>query len=71
MTGRSDRCAHCPISTRLVMPGWRRRPLEVRLNGLGQVRTVIDGLGIHGLSVRSPHEGAVPLVLTNVRGSPR
>jgi pimeloyl-ACP methyl ester carboxylesterase len=42
---------------------WRRA--EGWLNGLPQFRTVIDGLGIHGLHVRSRHEGALPLVLTH------
>jgi pimeloyl-ACP methyl ester carboxylesterase len=41
------------------------RATEGRLNGLGQSRTVVDGLGIHFLHVRSPHEGALPLVLTH------
>ncbi|HEY7591593.1 MAG TPA: epoxide hydrolase [Actinophytocola sp.] len=42
---------------------WRRT--EARLNGLPQFRTEIDGLRIHFLHVRSPHEGALPLVLTH------
>jgi epoxide hydrolase len=42
---------------------WRR--CEARLNELGQFRTEIDGLGIHFLHVRSPHAGAMPLVLTH------
>ena len=42
---------------------WRR--CEARLNALPQVRTEIDGLGIHVLHVRSPHDGALPLVLTH------
>jgi hypothetical protein len=42
---------------------WRR--CEARLNGLGQFRTVIDGLGIHFLHVRSPEPGAMPLILTH------
>lgn len=42
---------------------WRR--LESRLNGLGQYRTRIDGLGIHFLHVRSRHRDAVPLLLTH------
>jgi pimeloyl-ACP methyl ester carboxylesterase len=42
---------------------WRR--LEARLNALGQFRTTIDGLGIHFLHVRSPHPGALPLVLSH------
>jgi len=48
---------------------WRRRydwrRCEARLNGLGQFRTEIDGLGIHFLSVRSPHPDALPLVITH------
>jgi len=41
------------------------RETEARLNALPQVRTEIDGLGIHALHVRSPHPGAIPLVLTH------
>nr|WP_238992775.1 epoxide hydrolase family protein [Jiangella aurantiaca] len=42
---------------------WRRA--EGWLNGLPQFRTVVDGLGIHLLHVRSPHDDAFPLVLTH------
>lgn len=42
---------------------WRR--VEARLNALPQFRTTIDGLAIHFLHLRSPHETAVPLVLTH------
>ncbi|WP_419997779.1 epoxide hydrolase family protein [Streptomyces boninensis] len=42
---------------------WRR--VEARLNGFGQFRTRIDGLGIHFLHVRSKHAGAMPLILTH------
>jgi pimeloyl-ACP methyl ester carboxylesterase len=42
---------------------WRR--LEARLNAIGQFRTEIDGLGIHFLHARSPHPGALPLLLTH------
>ncbi|GIW42074.1 MAG: hydrolase [Candidatus Binatia bacterium] len=42
---------------------WRAR--EARLNSFPQFRTEIDGLGIHFLHVRSPHEGALPLLLTH------
>ena len=42
---------------------WRR--CEARLNALGQFRTVIDGLGIHFLHIRSPHPAAMPLLLTH------
>ncbi|MFE3519524.1 epoxide hydrolase family protein [Streptomyces sp. NPDC059166] len=41
------------------------RATEARLNALDQYRTEIDGLGIHFLHVRSPHPGAVPLLLTH------
>ena len=36
-----------------------------RLNAWPQYRTTLDGLGIHFLHVRSPHPGAVPLLLTH------
>ena len=41
------------------------RRLEQRLNALPQFRTVIDGLGIHFIHVRSPHPQALPLVMTH------
>jgi pimeloyl-ACP methyl ester carboxylesterase len=41
------------------------RVVESKLNALGQFRAEVDGLGIHFLHVRSPHEDAVPLVLTH------
>jgi epoxide hydrolase len=45
--------------------GYDWRATEARLNALPQIRTEIDGLGIHALHVRSPHPGALPLVLTH------
>lgn len=42
---------------------WRK--VEKRLNGLGNFRTKIDGLGIHFLHVRSKHSNALPLLLTH------
>src|SRR3954447_5215987 len=45
--------------------GYDWRALEARLNAAGQFRTDIDGLGIHFLHVRSPHPGALPLLLTH------
>jgi pimeloyl-ACP methyl ester carboxylesterase len=36
-----------------------------RLNALPQYRMEIDGIGIHFLHVRSPHEQALPLILTH------
>ena len=41
---------------------WRR--LARRLSAYPQFRTEIDGLGIHFLHVRSPHEHARPIILT-------
>jgi pimeloyl-ACP methyl ester carboxylesterase len=41
------------------------RATEARLNSLPQFRTVIDGLGIYFLHVRSPHADALPLVITH------
>ncbi|WNG43863.1 epoxide hydrolase 1 [Archangium minus] len=42
---------------------WRR--CEALLNGLGQHRTEIDGLGIHFLHIRSPEPDALPLLMTH------
>ncbi|MFM5924163.1 MAG: epoxide hydrolase family protein [Novosphingobium sp.] len=42
---------------------WRR--CEARLNALGQFKTEIDGLEVHFIHVRSPHPGALPLVMTH------
>jgi epoxide hydrolase len=41
------------------------RSTENRLNALPQFRTVVDGLGIHFIHVRSPHPEALPLVMTH------
>ncbi|WP_107656708.1 epoxide hydrolase family protein [Nocardia suismassiliense] len=41
------------------------RATEARLNAWPNVRTEIDGLGIHFLHVRSPEPGALPLLLTH------
>jgi epoxide hydrolase len=38
---------------------------RARLNRFPQFQTTIDGLDIHFIHVRSPHEGAVPLVITH------
>jgi len=45
--------------------GYDWRASEARLNALPQYRTVVDGLGIHVVHVRSPHPDALPLVVTN------
>jgi pimeloyl-ACP methyl ester carboxylesterase len=42
---------------------WRR--CESRLNALPQFTTDIDGIGIHFIHVRSPHEDAMPLIMTH------
>jgi epoxide hydrolase len=42
---------------------WGR--LERRLNALPQFRTLLDGVEIHFLHVRSPHPDALPLVMTH------
>jgi epoxide hydrolase len=48
---------------------WARRydwrATEARLNQIPQFTTAIDGLDIHFLHVRSPHPGAVPLIMTH------
>jgi pimeloyl-ACP methyl ester carboxylesterase len=41
------------------------RATETRLNQLDQFRTQLDGLGIHFLHIRSPHDNALPLVMTH------
>jgi hypothetical protein len=41
------------------------RRFEARLNALPQFLTEIDGLDIHFLHVRSPHEHALPLIITH------
>ena len=42
---------------------WRRT--EERINAIPQYLTEIDGVEIHFLHVRSPHPGALPLVVTH------
>jgi hypothetical protein len=42
---------------------WRR--CEARLNALPQFKTEIDGVDIHFIHVKSPHEGALPLIMTH------
>ncbi|HEY8113850.1 MAG TPA: epoxide hydrolase [Actinomycetes bacterium] len=41
------------------------RTCEARLNGLPQFTTQIDGVDIHFLHVKSPHEHALPLIMTH------
>src|ERR687897_877950 len=46
---------------------WRKA--EAKLNALPQFMTEIDGIDIHFIQVRSPHEDALPLIMTH--GWPR
>jgi pimeloyl-ACP methyl ester carboxylesterase len=41
------------------------RRFEARLNALPQFFTEIDGLDIHFIHVKSPHENALPLIITH------
>ncbi len=41
------------------------RRLEARLNALPQFITELDGLDIHFIHVKSPHENALPLIVTH------
>jgi hypothetical protein len=42
---------------------WRKG--EARLNALPQFTTEIDGVEIHFIHVKSPHENALPLIMTH------
>jgi len=42
---------------------WRR--CEARLNALAQFKTDVDGQEVHFIHVRSPHEDALPLIITH------
>jgi pimeloyl-ACP methyl ester carboxylesterase len=42
---------------------WRKA--EAKLNALPQFMTEIDGLDIHFIHVKSPHENALPLIITH------
>src|SRR5262245_15681242 len=42
---------------------WRKA--EARLNALPQFTTEIDGVDIHFIHVKSPHENALPLIMTH------
>jgi hypothetical protein len=39
--------------------------VEARLNALPQFKTEIDGVDIHFIHVKSPHEDALPLIITH------
>ena len=58
------RCRHsCAIGREYDLGRFARR-----LNALPQFMTEIDGLDIHFIHVKSPHENALPLIIT--RGWP-
>jgi pimeloyl-ACP methyl ester carboxylesterase len=42
---------------------WRK--CEARLNALAQFKTEIDGVDVHFIHVKSPHEDALPLIITH------
>jgi pimeloyl-ACP methyl ester carboxylesterase len=42
---------------------WRKN--EARLNAFPQFKTRIDGLDIHFIHVKSPHENAMPMIMTH------
>jgi pimeloyl-ACP methyl ester carboxylesterase len=41
------------------------RACEARLNALSQFTTEIDGVDVHFIHVKSPHENALPLIMTH------
>ena len=41
------------------------RACEAKLNALPQFKTEIDGVDIHFIHVKSPHPGALPLIITH------
>jgi pimeloyl-ACP methyl ester carboxylesterase len=45
--------------------GYDWRACESKLNGLPQFMTQIDGVDIHFIHVKSPHENALPLIITH------
>jgi len=45
--------------------GYDWRACEADLNSLPQFKTEIDGVDIHFIHVRSPHENAMPLIMTH------
>ena len=56
------RCRSSPATGRRSTTGAR---CEARLNALPQFTTEIDGVEIHFIHVRSPHENALPLIMTH------
>ena len=50
---------------RYWMTDYDWRNAEAKLNALPQFKTVIDGIDIHFIHVRSQHENALPLIMTH------
>src|SRR5918911_547643 len=50
---------------RYWMSDYDLRRVESRLNALPQFVTEIDGVDVHFVQVRSPHENALPLIMTH------
>src|SRR5215204_3726443 len=51
--------------TRYWVTDYDWRKAEAKLNALPQFMTEIDGVDIHFIHVRSPHENALPLIMTH------
>jgi len=51
--------------TRYWATDYNWRSCEAKLNELPQFKTQIDGLDIHFIHVKSPHENALPLIITH------
>jgi pimeloyl-ACP methyl ester carboxylesterase len=72
-TRSSNSSRNSPWSRRLLpLPKYRYwgtdydwRKCEAELNALPQFKTAIDGLDINFIHVRSPHENALPLIITH------
>jgi epoxide hydrolase len=45
--------------------GYDWRKCEAELNSMNPSKTTIDGLGIHFLHIRSPHDDAMPLIMSH------
>jgi pimeloyl-ACP methyl ester carboxylesterase len=65
-----DRSQGVQLATLQALAGfWRNeydwQKVEERLNALPQFTTEIDGVEIHFIHVRSPHEDAMPLIMTH------
>jgi epoxide hydrolase-like protein len=53
------------VLTRYWATDYDWRNVEAELNALPQFTTEINGLDIHFIHVKSPHENAMPLIITH------